>query len=438
VPPQGYPDAAPHWNAPPPGDPDLQPTWPLQPPPGAPAEPVTPPTPWPAQPPAAGQHPQQQPPPGWPNQPASAPPVQSYPPTQAPYGAPQQPGWSDQPVSAQPGPSTPPMQSVPPVSPVPPIPPVPDPYGAPPPGWSNQPVSAQPGPSPVAPAQAFPIPVQPGPYDQPQPAWPAANQPVSAQPGPSPAPWTPQGAPADASWPQQPGGGAPARPWSPKDDPTPKPRRHVLFTLIGLLIGLVLFAPAGYFGGDLLFGKKAGGDPAGPGPSASATTLPPYEATQAELNRSMFSGDMAAMAEPWLPYLSRCQRNGEAGAPKLAGNERVRITCQVGSLSIFFVDFKTAEDKDQEFSTRKQQNTDAQQLAPGAAAPEHRAGTSGKNTGNYVEFAFKPQGGNASPYVGLWWDRDGSTTLAARIEAQWQGTLNQKWEPMRDIWKRYS
>ncbi len=107
-------------------------------------------------------------------------------------------------------------------------------------------------------------------------------------------------------------------------------------------------------------------------------------------------------------------------------------------MQVFFVEFNTPEDRNQEFLTRKQQNLDAQQLAPGASAPTQKAGPSGKNDGNYVEFAFKPSAAGASTFAGIWWDREGAPLVAARIEVPWVSGLNQSWEPLRDIWQRHA
>jgi hypothetical protein len=262
------------------------------------------------------------------------------------------------------------------------------------------------------------------------------------QPGPGPAPWTAQvayTAQPDQSWPQEHAVGREAAPgWQTRIEPS-SPKRGRLLTglLVGLLVGLVVFAPAGYLVGDRLFGTEPKIDAQPAEPSPSSTGLAVYEATQVELNRTKFEGDLAAMAEPWLPYLSRCAKNGEPGAPKLAGKEQVRITCQLDNAAVYFVQFKTAEDRNQEFLTRKQQNADAQQLAPGVSAPTRKTGASGKNDGNYVEFAFKPSAAGAQTYAGVWWDREGAPLLAARIEVPWVNGLNQKWEPLRDIWQRY-
>jgi len=314
-------------------------------------------------------------------------------------------------------------------------------------GPAQEPSAGPPGYGPAEiPAQRQPpAPVWPAEPESPAPgAW-DSQAPVSGQPAQYEqgwAPWTdPVGPPEPLGrqWPQQPTVTSGAGPgWQRRIEPSPPTRgpfRNGL--LIGLLVGLVVLAPAGYLVGDLLSGNES--KPAATGePSPSSTALPPYEARQAELNRAKFDGDMAAMAEPWLPYMSRCVNSSDPGARQPPRNEVARVICQLGNMQVFFVEFKTPEDRDQEFLTRKQQNLDAQQLAPGASAPTRKAGPSGKNDGNYVEFAFKPSAAGASAFAGIWWDREGAPLVAARIEVPWVSGLNQSWEPLRDIWQRHA
>jgi hypothetical protein len=287
-------------------------------------------------------------------------------------------------------------------------------------------------------------------YATPQQDW-TSYQPVSAQPGPSPqsgagpASWTAPASPAAepaGQWPRQQATGddmgmAPS--WRPRIEPTaPSPSRFLPGLLVGLLAGLMILAPAGYFVGDLMFGDdgKPSADATG-SPSPVSTALPPYEAAQAELNRVKFNGDLAALAEPWLPYMSRCVNSSDPYAPRPPRNEVTRVTCELGDMTIFFVEFQTPGDRDQEFVTRKEQNTNALQLAPGAATPTRQAGLPGIN-GNYVEYAFKPAKANSKTFAGIWWDRDGAPLVAARIEAAWGAEgLHESWEPLRNIWQRH-
>lgn len=300
--------------------------------------------------------------------------------------------------------------------------------GQPPaPAWPAEPEQfAEPGsPAPGVWDTQAPVSGQPAHYDSPQQDW----TPWTAQAGPA-------AEPAGRPWPQQQtvvGGMGPA--WPRRIEPSPPTRgRFRNGLLVGLLVGLVVLAPAGYFVGDLLFGASK---PAATGePSPSSTALPPYEARQADLNRAKFDGDLAAMAEPWLPYLSRCVSNSDPGAPQPPGNEVTRVTCQLGDMTVFFVEFKSPEERDRELLTRKQQNLESQQLAPGAAAPTHKTGASGTNNGDYVEFAFRPPVAGAKTYAGIWWDRDGAPLVAARVEVPWVSGLNANWAPLRDVWQR--
>jgi hypothetical protein len=275
---------------------------------------------------------------------------------------------------------------------------------------------------------------QPGVYGSPQPGW-TPYEPVSGQPGPSPQ----SAAPAAQPWSPQPAGNDSMGPsWRPRIEPSPPPSRGKFLAglLVGLLAGLVVLAPAGYFVGNLIFGDDK--------PETEVTTtaptstgLPPYEAQQAELNRAKFSGDLALLAEPWLPYLSRCISSRDPGAPKAPKSEVTRVTCQLGNMTVFFIEYKSPEERNKEYLTRQGQNLDAKELAPGATPPSHKSAASGKNVGDYVEFVFKPTAPGAQTYAGIWWDRDGSPLVAARIEVPWAKGLNQNWEPLRDAWQRH-
>lgn len=289
-----------------------------------------------------------------------------------------------------------------------------DPGSPAPGGWHGQsPVSGQP---------AHYGPPQPAQYGPPQQGW-TPYEPVSAQPG--------------QSWPQAGGLDDVGPSWRPRIEPSPPIRNRFLpGLLVGLLVGLVVLAPAGYFVGDRLFGGSDSDVTAKGSPSPSGTALAPYDARQAELNRAKFDGDLAAMAEPWLPYLSRCVNSSDPRAPRPPSNEVTRVTCQLGNMAIFFDEFKTAEARDQDLLIRKQQNADTQRLTPGAAAPTRKTGVSGTN-GDYVEYAFKHSVAGAQTFAGIWWDRDGAPLVAARIEVQWTAGLDQSWEPLRDVWQRH-
>ncbi|MER7275132.1 hypothetical protein ABT369_11785 [Dactylosporangium sp. NPDC000244] len=335
-----------------------------------------------------------------------------------------------------------------PIPVVPSMPPQPQPpmsgppaYGPPQPAWTNQPVSS-------APVSSQPVSSQP-----------ISSQPVSVQPPqaePPLAPWQQQGTPFQQGPPFSPAPPIQAAPWEREAGPAGEEKqpwklppegsapssgsRLWLGVLIGVLAGLLIFAPTGWYVGGQLFGSAAKDGPGPVAPSASAQPgLGVYESTQLRLNKTLFNGEMATMAEPWLPYISRCTKaGGEGGGAKLPQNEQLRITCQLGNMQVFFVEFKSAADREAELTTRKQQNGDAAQLAPGAAAPGQKTGTAGKNTGDYVEFAFKPAAAGSSSYAGIWWDRQGSDVLAARIEVAWVSGAEEKWDSLRDVWQRYS
>jgi hypothetical protein len=285
---------------------------------------------------------------------------------------------------------------------------------------SAQPVSGQPAPAygPVEP----PTPTQ-WPQQQPhQPAQPQQQPPQVQQPQRA---WTD---PAPVEQGQQ---------WQPRITPSPpKPSRLGLGILIGVLVGLLLFGTAGYFAGDYL----ASSDP-DPAPTASPRptgSIGPYEAGQLELNRAKFTGDLAVIAEPWLAWVGGCASSGEQFGPKLEAGEQTRVFCEYNNVSVYFVQYKTVADRDNKRTARQKQNTDAQALTPGAAAPSKKGGTSGKTNGTYIEYAYRVgTGDQARTTSGIWWEQD-SAPVAAFIEVFWTDGIGEKWDALRDVWLRYS
>jgi len=283
---------------------------------------------------------------------------------------------------------------------------------------SGQPVSAHPisGGTAVAPGHAGP------------PAVPASTEP------PTPAQWSP---------PQQriPWTDPPAtqdgQTWQPRITPSPprKPRLG-LGILIGVLVGLLVFGTAGFFAG-----RATAPEPKAQ-PTASATprptgSLPAYEAGQLELNRKKFTGDLATLAEPWLAVVGGCSNSADQFGPKLDAGEQTRVFCELNNLSVFFVQYKSIADRDAKRATRQKQNTDAQALTPGAAGPSQKSTPSGKATGNYIEYAYRGGSGNqARTTSGVWWEMD-KAPVAAFIEVYWSD-IGEKWDPLRDVWQRYS
>jgi hypothetical protein len=231
--------------------------------------------------------------------------------------------------------------------------------------------------------------------------------------------------------------------WQPRITPSPRQRSRLgLGLLIGLLVGLLVFGTGGYLvrmsmepaGGAT--GREGTPAPSAPGPAGSAS-LPPYEASQLTVNRGKFDGELAAFAESWLPWLGGCAKNGEPGGPRLSRAERTRIFCEIGGLNVFFVEYTSIAEREKARLLRSQLNIDARQLTPGVVAPQERTGGSGTVSGNYVEYAFREgSGDNARAVCSVWWD-DADAPVAGFLQAPWTA-IGERWEPIRDVWQRYS
>ena len=215
----------------------------------------------------------------------------------------------------------------------------------------------------------------------------------------------------------------------PRITPSQRPRRSRLVPglLIGLLLGAGAAGPTGYF---LHSGKSS------PKPKPSATpSLSVYEAQRLELNKAKFSGDLAKLAEPWLPYLGDCLSNLDGGGPQLAKDELVHITCTDGGVKVVFEVYQSAAARDAARAIHVEANSNATYLAPGLMAPGRRNGGVSKAPGNYIEYAYR----NLSNEVvsGVWWDRDDDTS-SLTIEAIYGRELGGKWDPLRDMWQHHS
>jgi hypothetical protein len=224
----------------------------------------------------------------------------------------------------------------------------------------------------------------------------------------------------------------------PRIEPTPKqPKsRLILPAAAGLLAGLLLFGTGGWF-----LGRATSTSQPSPAPitQPTAATPPPtgnpYEQNQVAINQPKFTGPLAPVAQGWLTQLSGCTRSGEKGGPALNKGEKTRVRCEMDAMSVIFVEYATAADRDKATVKTLGQNVDARTLTPGAAASAtQRATPSGRTTGNYVEYAYQTSGRTVS---GIWWD-DSTAPVAAYLLAYWKEGTGQKWEPMRDVWTRYA
>lgn len=243
--------------------------------------------------------------------------------------------------------------------------------------------------------------------------WPATG-------GYPPGPYQPGGYPG-VGYP----GGAPA-------SPPQGPRKLILGVVGGLLVGALLAGTVGY-----LVGANTGEDRPGDATSSPAPGgLRPYESAQLAINKEKFSGDLAVLAERWLPWVSGCAANTDEGGPQLPADEKVHVFCRYGDVSAHFAEYSSAGTRDAARAYRYRLNLDAADLAPGMEKPARKRGGSSNASGNYVEYAFR--GSDKQPLCGIWWDRDDSTSAAFYLETLCQQDLGGKWEPLRDLWQRYS
>ncbi len=228
--------------------------------------------------------------------------------------------------------------------------------------------------------------------------------------------------------------------YQPRITPSPPRRKPVGAILIGLLAGLIVFGPTGYVAGTLFSDRKV--DTPGSAKSTSPEPVPTsslsgYEASQLTLNRAKFKGDLAVLAEPWLAHVGGCLDNTESRGPELQIGEEVRIYCRYSGVAVYFVQYKSMTDLDKVNLARRKQNIDAMTMAPGAAPVTKKPSASGKSNGNYIEFAYKGPTEDPQVTVGIWWDKE-DAPVAAYLEAPWVEGLGERWEPLRDIWQRYS
>ena len=255
-------------------------------------------------------------------------------------------------------------------------------------------------------------------------------------------PWTAYDAtPRHAAPPPPPLFPAPTPSWQPRIVPSPPPQRGRFLRglMIGLLAGLIAFGVAGYavgrWTGDPSSAPPATGSPGQDGSSS----LPPYERSQRALNQPKFAGDLAAFAEPWLPWVSGCLTNADPDGPALNPGEATRVICEFGSMTVYFVAYKSTGDRDRARARNLTQNADARRLTTGVASGEElKAVPSGRTEGSYIEYAYRTGTDAASRTVcGLWWD-DAGKQVAAYLLAFWKEGIGESWEPMRDVWRRYA
>jgi hypothetical protein len=207
----------------------------------------------------------------------------------------------------------------------------------------------------------------------------------------------------------------------------------VVSGLLGLLAGLLAFGPTGFLVGYQTAPARS------PQPSNTiGTALPPFERAQLNLNKPKFDGELATIAEPWLPYVTGCMKSSEKGAPALGDGEDAGVFCRYANVSVYFVKYKSVDARDKARTKTTAQNIDAKQMAPGVGNPTPKRATSGKADGTYIEYAFRSSADTTNRTIcGVWWD-DTRTPVAAYMLAYWSEGMGESWEPLRDVWRRYS
>ncbi|GAB1642417.1 hypothetical protein KRMM14A1259_28400 [Krasilnikovia sp. MM14-A1259] len=195
-----------------------------------------------------------------------------------------------------------------------------------------------------------------------------------------------------------------------------------------------MFGTAGWFTGRAT-APTAGRSRTTPAPAA---TLGAYERNQVAINQPKLTGALAPVAQDWLVHLSGCARTGEPGGPVLHRGEKARVRCELDAMTIVFIEFNSAADRDKAQVRTLGQNVDARQLTPGVAAPTRKSTPSDRLSGNYIEYAFKvTEGGRERVVSGIWWD-DAKAPVAAFMLGYWKESAGESWEPMRDLWSRYA
>jgi hypothetical protein len=257
--------------------------------------------------------------------------------------------------------------------------------------------------------------------------------------------------PPVSPWPVLPVGPPNVPVGQPRIVPSAKPPRSriALGILLGLLAGLVLFGPTGYLA-RVATAPAAQATPAPTPAPTSPGTLPAFERSQLALNQGKVSGDLVPFARSWLPYITGCNTTAAAAdpsaspsaspstaanAPKLGDGEKTRVVCRYASVSVYLVQFTAAADRDRALARRKSMAADAKSALPGMTALQQRRTTSGNANGNYIEYGFKSDSGKQ--YAAIWWDNT-NTAIAGYLVAEWHDGLNESWDPLRDVWQRYS
>ena len=211
-------------------------------------------------------------------------------------------------------------------------------------------------------------------------------------------------------------------------------RTRLLTTCAAVAVGILL-AAVGYVAGHQT--REA---PATTASAAAPAALDSYAERQRAVNVARVPpGDLSAFAEPWMATVSDCRAHTDTSGPALADGEQARIQCNAGVATLYLVSYRTVEDKTKARTRYVSQAAAASSLAPQPSPPAQRATPSGKNTGWYIEYAYKvPAGDRAGDVVvSTWWENE-QTLAAGYLVAYWNDGLAARWKPLRDLWRRHS
>jgi hypothetical protein len=294
------------------------------------------------------------------------------------------------------------------------------------------------------PHQAYPAPVTPAPQAQqelavPQQQWPATPvsgvplQPVSGGPQPI------SGVPVSAmtwSGAQEPGRTMDTwRPFPQQQQPPAAPaKRPLAMLIIGMIVTPLFTGVAGYVIAATTAPEKVAQAPTSTA-SPSPTALGPYDANQIAMNSPKFLGELAELAEPWLPHLTSCAANTDANGPKVPTDRKRQTFCRFGNVALHFVEFASPAAEESAREYRHELGTEGTGLVPGVQPMTRKVGSVSQVPGSYIEYAFKDA--DNITQCGLWWDPD-ATSAALFMEAPCQSALRDSLDPLRDLWQRYS
>ncbi len=210
-------------------------------------------------------------------------------------------------------------------------------------------------------------------------------------------------------------------------EPSPPPQRGKM--LLSLIVGLVVGTLVAGTGAFFLGRATAGGDPA---PVIAAQPAALAEITAA--NRAKFSGDLSALAEPWLADMSGCTADTDSGGPELGAGQRSHVLCRDGGMYLHFVSFASADARSADLGYRQQTALNSAGILPGAEQPGRKLGGLTGAPGTYIEYATRS--GDDPALCGVWWNRD-NTDAVVYVDVICD-SLGGKWDPLRAVWQRHS